>query len=73
MNVGWINSTMKEVNEETDNLYESLMDGEDIRPACKRLLNLIRYIKNTYEQEGQRIGGSDSPRESGNDQQDADS
>jgi hypothetical protein len=46
--VNYVNSTMSEINELTDNIYESLMD-EDNAELRSNILNLIKVLKDLHK------------------------
>ena len=51
INIGWINSTMSEINELTDDLYEQLADGDDPTATCNKAIKQLKYIIEIYGQE----------------------
>lgn len=60
INLGWINSTMSEINELTDDLYEALADGDDPTATCNKISKQLKYIIEIYGQEKtKKSGGSE--------------
>ena len=57
IHLGWINSTMSEINELTDDLYEALADGEDPSATCDKISKQLKYIKEIYGKEATKKSG----------------
>ena len=51
--VNYVNSIMREINEMTDDIYESLMDSdhEDLNKNIHRLIKILRDISKSHESE----------------------
>ena len=51
--INYINFTMKEINECTDNIYEAMMDSEfpDIKQNADKLIYILNEIKKTHKNE----------------------
>ena len=51
--VNYVNSIMREINEMTDNVYESLIDSdhEDLNKNIQRLIKILRDISKSHESE----------------------
>jgi hypothetical protein len=52
-NVTSVNSTMKEINDLTDDLYESLIDNDitATKKIVKDLYKVLNYIKSTIQED----------------------
>lgn len=52
-NLTAINSTMQEINDLTDDLYESLVDDDfkSVRDTIKKIYVVLNYVKKSIEEE----------------------
>ena len=51
--VNYVNSIMREINDMTDDIYESLIDSdhEDLNKNIQRLIKILRDISKSHESE----------------------